>query len=144
MGFSVSGSTAVIFLGIVISVGIVLSAAQTTGSELSNSWNQRTSDMLGQKNTYINVTDAKYNKTLSKVTVNATNMGSTTLSIDKLNLLVDGNLKPDRGVQVVGARKSSLWLPGEKISFTGNSTGMVESVEVVTGNGVSRVKEVDG
>lgn len=144
MGFSVSGSTAVIFLGLVVSFGIALSAAQTTTSEITQSWNDGASDMLDQKNTEIEIADASFNSTSSNVTVNVTNTGTTTLDPDKVDLLIDGELKTERDADVVDAGQTGVWLPGEKlVLFADRTGGEPDAVIVVTGNGVSEFKEVN-
>jgi flagellar protein FlaF len=143
MGFSVSGSAAVIFLGVIISLSIATSALQTTSSGVTEAWNDRISDQLAEKNTEIAITNTSYNGTIDELTVNATNNGTTTLSVDKIDLLVDGRLKPDRTADIVGADGTEIWLSGERLVLTANATDP-NSAKVVVENGVSDFEEVGG
>jgi flagellar protein FlaF len=143
MGFSVSGSAAVIFLGIIISLSIAMSALQTTSSGVTEAWNDRISDQLAEENTEIEITNTSYNGTREEITVNATNNGTTTLSVDKIDLLVDGRLRPDRTADIVGADGTYIWLSGEKLVLVANATNP-DSVKIVVENGVSEFKEVSG
>ena len=96
MGFSVSGSAAILFIAAFVSVGILYSAAFNGFEQVQDA--ERASDdrVLETKNTAIEVANVSYNDTgTGKLTVNVTNNGSTTLSVSETDLLTNGTYVAD-------------------------------------------------
>ena len=147
MGFSVSGSAAILFIAAFVSVGILYSAAYNGYERVQDADNSYDDRMLEQRNTAVNVTNATYNASGNGlVTVNVTNHGSTTLSVNETDLLVDGAFEPrDDYVDwnVEGETDTSLWLPGETYNITVD-VGDPNRVKVVTGPGVTETATVEG
>ena len=148
MGFSVSGSTAVIFAGIFIALVMVASSFQATSSEVSSAWEVSQSNTVEQKNTEMEVTEVTYNQTSNEVFVNVTNNGSATLSKDKLDLLVNGSLDSTRTVDLyidgVWDSSTDIWVPRVKGTVTaGGIPTKPSGVKVVVDHGVSDINESD-
>lgn len=141
MGFSVSGSAAVIFLGFLAAFGMVYTAT-SNGYEQVNDANQESRDrLLNQQNTAIEITNLTFaNNDTLHVYVN--NTGSTTLSVTETDILVDNDYLTGYDYKKVdGDGGASVWLPGEqlhaKYTYAENQTNPPEHVRVVTGPGVS-------
>ncbi|UHH26400.1 fla cluster protein FlaF [Halobacterium noricense] len=147
MGFSVSGSAAILFIAAFVCVGILYSAAYNGYERVQDADGSYDDRMLEQRNTAVNVTNATYNASGNGlVTVNVTNHGSTSLSVNDTDLLVDGVFEPrDDYVDwnVEGQSDTTLWLPGESYNIT-IDVGNPDRVKIVTGPGVTETATVEG
>jgi len=147
MGFSVSGSAAILFIAAFVSVGILYSAAYNGYERVQDADSSYDDRVLEQRNTDVTVVDATYNASGNEyVTVNVTNAGATTLSVAATDVLVDGAFEPrDEYVDwsVGGQNDTSLWLPGETYNVT-LDVGQPDRVKVVTGPGVTETATVEG
>lgn len=135
MGFSVSGSTALLFVALLIGFGMFQSAA-TNGVERVNDARAASGErLLEQRNTAINVTSVSYNATTDELSVRVNNTGSTTLSVSAVDLLVDNEyVTPTTTVE--GSSSTDVWLPGE--TLVANATvEPATRIKVVTGPGVA-------
>ena len=89
MGFGVSGSTAVIFLGVLIASGTLYTTTAGTAEQVTEARDTEGEELLDRRNTVIDVTAVVYNTTSGTLNVTVTNNGSTTLSVEDTSLLVD-------------------------------------------------------
>ena len=146
MGFSVSGSAAILFIAAFVSVGILYSAAFNGFEQVQDA--ERASDdrVLETKNTAIEVANVSYNDTgTGKLTVNVTNNGSTTLSVSETDLLTNGTYVADDAYlnrSVDGNNQTDVWMPGETYSMTVYQEPKPDRIKVVTSNGVSATEVV--
>ncbi|MFC7079995.1 fla cluster protein FlaF [Halorussus caseinilyticus] len=143
MGFSVSGATVVLFLGIFISFGIAYSAANDGFERVNEAYEENTDHELVRQNTDVSIADASVANAGGEtyLNVNATNTGSTTLSVNDTDILIDGNYTPQTSqkmvtVEVDGNNETDLWLPGETLQLN-VSVADPDRVKVVTGPGVA-------
>jgi len=149
MGFSVSGATVILFLGIVISFGMAYTAA-SNGLELVNdAYEDSTDDELVRENTGVSVANAAANTQSTTLNVTVNNTGSTTLSVNDTDLLIDGNYTnlTDENTAVLdvdGNSDTDLWLPGETlhIEYGYGSDPAPNRVKIVTESGVSASAKV--
>lgn len=121
MGFSVSGSFAVVAIASFMALGMFYSSA-AIGFELVQEAQQDAHDsQLAQQNTAIEITEANWTTasgcSLSTcLVIEANNTGTTALSLNSTDLLVDGYYV-DRddytADQVDGDGDTELWLPDE-------------------------------
>jgi flagellar protein FlaF len=146
MGFSVSGSTAVIFLGLFISFGIAYTAADNGMERVNEAYDANTEDALARQNTAIAIGNASVANEGGQLYVDVTvdNTGSTTLSIDDTDILIGGNYTNHTSskmetFEVAGTGETDIWLPGETLRFRFNVSvaSPPDRVKVVTGPGVS-------
>ncbi|CAM2925872.1 MULTISPECIES: fla cluster protein FlaF [Halobacterium] len=145
MGFSVSGSAAILFIAAFVSVGILYSAAFNGFERVQDANNARNDRVLTAKNTVVEVANTTYDSVNDTVTVNATNNGSTTLSVSQTDVLVDGEYVTDSAYvssSVAGNSQTDLWLPGETYSVTVPTGSAPTRVKVVTGTGVTATEVV--
>ncbi len=144
MGFSVSGATAVIFLGLFISFGIAYSAANNGMERVNEAYDANTEDALARQNTAIAIGDASVANEGGQLYVDVTvnNTGSTTLSVDDTDILIGGNYtnhtSPNMETFEVGdIDGTDIWLPGETLHFNVSVDTRPDRVKVVTGTGVA-------
>ena len=139
MGFSTSGATAIIFVGMLVAVGIAYPVLQTAHEERRTAMDDRDDRALEMRNTAIDLETANYNDTETELTVNATNTGSTTLSVPATDLLVDGQYTAFDGNETVvaGSDTRELWQPGETLSITVAVDDRPDRVKLVTEHGIA-------
>ena len=144
MGFSVSGATVILFLGIFISFGVAYSAANNGFEQVNDALEDSTDDELTRQNTAISVGNASVETVGGRRYLNVTvkNTGSTTLSVDDTDILIDGNYtnltsEKMNALEVDGNDETDLWLPGETFHFNVSVDDRPSRVKVVTGPGVA-------
>ena len=145
MGFSVSGSAAILFIAAFVSVGILYSAAYNGYEQVQDADDEHGERVLEQRNTVVNITSVSYNVSgTDQLTVNVTNEGTTTLSVSETDLLVDGIYQSEDAYadwSVGGQSDTDFWVTGETLSITVNVTGP-SRVKIVTAPGVTATEEV--
>lgn len=144
MGFSVSGSAAIIFLSTFIAFGMLYTAADNSVHELIDAQDDRSDGTLETKNTQIEVVNATYDDVDNEVTITANNTGATDLSLEATTLLLDNTVKQgwQENATVDGDSETDLWLPGETLTITVNADSTPDRVSLTTGSGVSATTEV--
>ncbi len=119
MGFSVSGSAAIIFAGFIVAAGLAVPSLAGSFTDVTDSQGEQIDRGVATINTELEIENATYNETSDTLTVEARNTGSTELSASDTSLLVDGVLLPDADRTVVGVTESTdLWLVGDLLRFT--------------------------
>jgi flagellar protein FlaF len=145
MGFSVSGSAAILFIAAFVSVGILYSAAFNGYERVQDAEEVQDDRVLEAKNTAIEISNVTYDSTEENMTVNVTNNGSTALSINETDLISNGSyVTRDAYVStsVDGNTETDLWLPGETYSLTVTQSPKPDRVKIVTENGVAATEVV--
>ncbi|MFC3476241.1 fla cluster protein FlaF [Halobacterium litoreum] len=145
MGFSVSGSAAILFIAAFVSVGILYSAAFNGYERVQDADDRHGERVLERRNTVVDVTNVTYNTTSDELTVNVTNSGATSLSVNETDLLLDGEFRSRSGYDswsVGGQTDTTLWLPGETYSVTVTTASQPDRVKVVTSSGVAATEVV--
>ena len=139
MGFGVSGSTAVIFLGVLIATGTLYTAAAGSAEQVSDARDTEQEELLDRRNTAIDVDSVVYNTSASTDTllVTVTNDGSTTLSVDDTSLLVDNEYVVPNVTRVDGDTETDVWAPDQSLVFETSNDSTPDRVKVVAENGVA-------
>ena len=132
MGFSVSASTAIIFAGLFLVVGILYPAVSNGYERVTDAEIDRDDAQLDMRNTDINITN------ITGEEIKVKNEGSTSLDASTVDLVVDGDYQ-ERDTYT--RDPADLWLPGETLSLGGFDTA-TDQIRVVTDNGVSATGEV--
>jgi flagellar protein FlaF len=135
VGFGVSGSTAIIFLGLLVATGTLYTAASTTAERLDEAHDDDQERLLDRKNTDVEIASASNVSTNLEVKV--TNTGSTTLSVEGTTLLVDNSYVSPDTTKVEGDQATDVWAPGETLTFEVVDEGDAARIKVVTENGVA-------
>lgn len=136
MGFSVSGSTALIFVAMFIAFGIFSSAASNGFERVSDAYHDDADRVLDQQNTDVVIASLSCSPTFA---LNVTNTGSTALSVSDTDVLLDNEFYDHTDFEtheVAGNATTDLWLPGENLTLA-NASLAPSRVKVVTGPGVS-------
>ncbi|MFB6146725.1 MAG: hypothetical protein ABEJ08_03465 [Halobacteriaceae archaeon] len=137
MGFSVSASTAIIFVALFVSAGALYSAFATGGERLVDAHATMNEEALQRQNTALTVLNATYFPGNDTVRVVAANRGSTALSVDRTDLLVGNDYADGASERVLDASETDLWLPGERLVYEVTRTASPDLVTVVTEQGVT-------
>ena len=138
MGFSVSGSFAILVLASFIAFGMVYSAGANSFERVSDATQDSYERGLDQQNTAINVSEVTYQS--GDLEVNVTNTGTTSLSINATDVIVNGTYQQSfEQFEVVGKPDSDLWLPGDTLTIRINDSGLQsgDPIKVVTEHGVA-------
>lgn len=118
MGFSVSGSFAILVLASFIAFGMLYSAGANGVERVSEATTETYDDDLHRQNTAIEISEIEFQG--SQLDVNVTNNGTTALALNDTDLIVDNSYQRQEDLQrfrVVGQPDSELWLPGETLFF---------------------------
>ncbi|NUB89721.1 flagellin [Haloterrigena sp. SYSU A558-1] len=140
MGFSTSGAAAILFVGALVAVGIAYPVIQTAHEDRRAAIDDRDDRSLDLRNTDLELEETTYNDSSDNLTVNATNVGSTTLSVSETDLLIDGEYEPNGEwleVRVDGTTGRELWQPGETLSIVVSTADRPDRVKLVTEHGVA-------
>lgn len=138
MGFSVSGSAAIVFIAAFVSVGILYTAAYNGYEEVTVAEDGQADRLLQQRNTDVSIVGTAYNASETNFTVEIMNEGSATLSVSETDVVLDGAYQPTWGsYNVSGSTTTDVWAPGESLNVTISTDTNPSRVKVVTGSGVS-------
>ncbi|WP_336022112.1 fla cluster protein FlaF [Halobellus salinisoli] len=135
MGFGVSGSTAIIFLGVLIASGTLYTAAAGSAEQITEAREEKGEDLLDQRNTDLEIDRVFYND--STLEINVTNTGTTTLSVEGVSLLLDNeHVLPD-STEVEDDLSTDVWGADQKLVIRINDVSQPDRVTVVAENGVA-------
>lgn len=141
MGFSVSAATAIIVTGLVLMAGVLSTVAFQALDDIKDAALDTSDTEFARARTRIEVLNASYTST--RVYLNVTNTGETTLDTALVDVLLNGTIATEDVVaKKVGGLDSEVWGVHEvmylEVGYTkgNNSTRIV----VVTENGVSGSK----
>lgn len=144
MGFSVSGSAAIIFAAMFIAFGMVHSATSNGFEDISDAQQDRTDRTLTQQNTAINITSATWNSSTGDLVVEVDNTGSSQLSVEDVDLLANNDYQRGYDTSVDGDGSTDLWLPQERLTITVTTLGQDPGrIKVVTGPGVAATQTTE-
>ncbi|MGQ4555853.1 fla cluster protein FlaF [Halobellus sp. GM3] len=138
MGFGVSGSTAIIFLGVLVATGTLYPAVAGSAEQISDARDGDREDLLDRRNTALSVTSVVYNAS-ENLTVEVKNTGTTTLSVGETSLLVDNEYVIPDATAVGGDTSTDVWGADQTLVLNVTDPGAEEPdrVKVVAENGVA-------
>lgn len=139
MGFSISGSTVVIFIGLLVSAATLYPALDSAQEARVDAIDDKSERMLVTTNTAVTITDTD---DANGLTVTARNTGATALDVGTVDLLVDGTYRVPDTTAVAGDTETSTWQPGETLELTVSGVSTPDRVKIVTGPGVAATTEV--
>lgn len=142
MGFSVSGSAAIIFLAAFVCFGILYTTAYNSFERFDAAQDERAEQLLEQRNTEVEIVDVDTtNSNYLNVTVN--NTGSTTLHVNETDILFNGTYQVPEQTSVDGQADATLWHSGETLRMNVSySTGTPVRVKLITETGIAAFREV--
>ena len=144
MGFSVSGSAAIIFIAAFVSFGLLYSAAYNSYERIDAAEDDRVERILDRQNTELQIVDVETNDS-NFVNVTVDNTGATTLHVTDTDILMNGTYQEPTETTVDGRTDAELWHPGEtlRLNVSYPSDGTVR-VKVVSETGVAVFERVEG
>jgi flagellar protein FlaF len=138
LGFSVSGSAAIVFVGIFLAFSSAYTASANGFERVTDAKSAVDEEALERQNTALSITNTTYDAANDTLTVEAVNEGTTSLEIGAVDLLVDNAYRDDFTARRVGGDNSTrLWLPGERLHLELAATSQPNRVKLVTGPGVA-------
>ena len=135
MGFSVSGSAALIFVAAFIGFGMFYSATANGFENVNDAREDQSERLLDQQNTEINITAATYAS--EELIVEINNTGATELSVSKTDLLTGNEYQSGYNTSVDTDDSTDIWSPQETLTITVTLTEEPTTVKVVTETGVA-------
>ncbi|MDR9430500.1 MAG: fla cluster protein FlaF [Natronomonas sp.] len=138
-----SGSAAIIFIGLLVATGIAVPPLIGSFGSLAGAQGQQVDRGIDALNTEFGVWRVTYDSTDDRLALELNNTGSTTLSINETNVLLDGVIPTPQNVttDIAGDGATDLWLPGETLDITvANVDTKPTRVKIVTENGVARTE----
>ncbi|QCS41365.1 flagellin [Natrinema versiforme] len=138
MGFSTSGATAIIVVGVLVAAGIAYPVFQTAHENRSTAIDDRDDRRLEMRNTAIQIDSQGYNQSGNEEFImHVNNTGSTTLSVAETDLLIDGDYQSRSTYEtsVDGVADRELWQPGETLNVTVSTDP--NRVKLVTEHGIA-------
>jgi len=143
LGFSVSGSAAIVFVGIFLAFSTAYTASANGFERVNDARSAVDDEALERQNTALAVTNVTYDAGTDTLTVEAVNEGTTTLEIGAVDLLVDNAYRDNfTALTVAGDDSTALWLPGERLRLEVNATSRPTRVKLVSGPGVADVEVI--
>jgi len=142
MGFSVSGSAALIFVAAFIGFGMFYSAAANSTEMVNDAREDRSDRQLERTNTEIRITTVNYNATSNYLNVTVDNTGATELAVSDVDVLVDNSYQTGYRTAVEGDAGTDLWLPRETLAINTTVDTTPGAVKIVTGPGVAATEVV--
>lgn len=140
MGFSVSGSAAIIFVGVMVAAGIAVPSLVGSMGALADSQGEQVDRGIDALNTEFEITSAEYDSNTTTLTLELKNTGSTTLSVNKTSVLINGEI-PD-STDIDRTPNEGFWLPGETLTITVNADP--GRAKIVAENGIAETTEYGG
>lgn len=138
MGFSVSGAAAVIFATMFLTFGMWFTASANSFERVTEAENAQSDTVLETQNTAISVANVTYNATTDELRVLVNNTGAAQLTVEKTDLLVDGQYQTGwEDTATVAGADTRLWLAGETLTITVTAPEAPTRIKVATENAVS-------
>lgn len=139
MGFSVSGSAALVFAGLFVAFGMWHTATANSFERVSEAEADRTDAVLAQQNTELAIVTTSYDGGADELTIDVENTGATGLRLSRTDLVVDGTYVTGwrDGATVDGDGGTDLWLGGETLTVVLDRTSQPSRVKVITERGVA-------
>ena len=139
MGFSVSGSAAIIFAALFIAFGMWYTASANTFEQMNDAQADRTDAVKATSSSGVEITDATYSATSDELTVTVDNTGAAQLTLDSTDLLIDGQYQEgwQDAATVEGNADTRLWMGSEQVTITVSLPSQPDRVKIVAETGVS-------
>lgn len=149
MGFSVSGSFAVVAVAVFVAVSALYTASFDGFEQVTDAQEETFDDRLDEKNTEIEIQRAEWRNDGDAtpgneyLAINVTNNGTTVLSVNDTDVVVDNDYQTTfTRRDVDGDTGTELWAPGETLNIRINDEDLAagvppERVRVTTEHGVA-------
>jgi flagellar protein FlaF len=146
VGFSVSGTFAIVFAGIFIVGSMLYGTAANNAERLQDATHEQRQQLDAVADTAVNVTDVQLLAGGCGVAVLVNNTGDSDLLVNDTDLLLDGTYQTgwEASAKVDGDASTDIWLPGEQLNASVDGLAAApERVKVVTGPGVAGYQQTE-
>lgn len=144
MGFSVSGATAVVLVGLLVCAATLYPAADRHAERRDDAVEAADERALDRQNTALGSVNATYDPANDTLAVAVENAGAHTLAVPAVDLLVDGRYAAfEASVAGAGSPTTDVWAPGETVRLTLTADPAPTRVKIVTGPGVAATATVE-
>lgn len=144
MGFSVSGSAAIIFIAAFVGFGVLYTSAYNGFELVDTAIDDKEAQLLGQKNTDIEIVASQTDDVSGTLSVTVENTGAKGIDVNDTDLLLNGSYQTQVSTTVEGDSTRTLWLPGENLTMeTSYDLGGTIRVKVITEHGIAEFQEVN-
>jgi flagellar protein FlaF len=115
MGFSTSGSMAILLVGVLIAVGTAYPTVSTANERVQSAVDDRNDRSLAERNSDIALVNDTYNASNDTLVIWVNNTGSGTLHVNDTDVLVDGSYRQGYESSIDGDVSRAVWLPGQTL-----------------------------
>lgn len=150
MGFSISGSAAIVFAGMFIAFGIFYGATSNSLERVSEAQSDQIDDALEEKNTDIEIVSYELDEDPDpdELTVSINNTGANELSINQTDILIDNTVQENPTTTIIyddgtTDADTDVWATGEQLNMTVEVSNP-QRAKVVTEHGVAASVDVSG
>jgi flagellar protein FlaF len=137
MGFSVSGSLAVVAVGALIALSMTYTAGANGFERVTDAREDRAENVVERRNADIETANATYFDGNTTLRVTVTNTGTTGLSVRATDVLADNAYITNGTRTVAGDSGTDLWLPGEQLTVEVSLPNQPDAVTVATEHGLA-------
>lgn len=137
MGFSVSGSLAVVVVGALIALSMAYTAGSNGFERVNDARADQSERLVERSNAGLEIANATYFTGNDTLRVSANNTGTTSLSVNATDLIVDNTYITNATTAVGRDATTDLWLPGEELRFDVGLGSRPDAVTVVIERGLS-------
>jgi flagellar protein FlaF len=141
---STSGSLLVIFIGLFVALGTMVTVVSNTGERVVEAGEDRMDRQSAVQQTQLNITNATWDGT-DTLEIRVNNTGSRALSVNETTVLVDGEHAPVENFDTtVEGQDTDVWGLQQQLRLVDSSrTTEPGRVKIVTGSGVAETASVE-
>lgn len=148
MGFSVSGSWVLIFVGTFAAFGTLYSTTANTAEDYQDAREFQRSHLQEIQGTDVSITAVSLADGVGcGVNVSVENTGETTLDLNETDLLYDNDYQTgwQSSARIEGDGSTDIWRPGQTLSISDDDLlAAPDRIKFVSGPGIADTAEVTG
>jgi flagellar protein FlaF len=137
MGFSVSGSFAIVAVGALVALSMAYTAGANGFERINDAREDQSERLVERHNVGLEVADTTYFGGNDTFRVVANNSGTRALSVNATDVIVDNTYITNGTRTVAGDTDTDLWLPGEQLTVDVSLPTSPDAVTVVIERGLS-------
>jgi flagellar protein FlaF len=137
MGFSVSGSLAVVTIGVLIAFSMVYTAGANGFEQVTDAREDQSERVVERHNAGLEIANTTYFDSNTTLRVTVTNTGTVALSVNATDTIADNTYLTNGTRSVAGDTETDLWLPGEQLTVEVSLPTKPDAVTVATEQGLS-------
>lgn len=137
VGFSVSGSLAVVVVGALIALSMFYTAGANGFERVNDARTDYDDSVVDRRNADLAIAETSYDQGSATLSVTVNNSGTTSLSVNATDLLADNTYLDNGTTTVEGDGETDLWLPGEQLKIEVSLPNKPDAVTVAIEGGLS-------